>query len=300
MNKIDTIINIDAGIILSVHRDLRIGVTPKYVPRRTHQHDRDQMSINLHASFLGGLRNVTAPLSAQPAQSRVLMTAISCGGILIIVAGPLVRKTKDDTSRSCLVEPLVEHDMDTPSSHDTLPTQQCCIMVHIRSGWYDNSTIIEFSPADIQDINGPNIDEIGNLKFYAMPLAAVAPLKIATRVNTGGALLYICPHNPLLDRPLLEIEKLFEKTSKGEIMLVVILPEAESLDAALKTNAYINNPSIVMCQPVDWSSWLGKLDTAVFTSLTVIMPFVQIETLRETFVWQTVIRRGLSAEILEQ
>ena len=156
------------------------------------------------------------------------MTAIGCGGIIFMVVASLARKTKDGTSRSCLVEPLVEHAMDTPSSHDTLPSQQCCIMVHIRAGWYDNSTIIEYSPADIQDINGPNIDEIGNLKIYALPLAEVAPLKIATRVNTGEALLHICPHNPLLDRPLLEIEKLFEKTSKGEIMLVVILPEAES------------------------------------------------------------------------
>ena len=135
-------------------------------------------------------------------------------------------------------------------------------------------------------------------KIYAIPVEEAAPLRIAAHVNTDGALLYICPHNPLRDRPLLEIEKLFEKTSNGAVMLVVILPEAESLDAALQTNARCNNASTCMCHQADWSDWLCKLDTAVFANLIVIMPFMNINTLGETTVWRTILRRQLRTEIL--
>ena len=97
---------------------------------------------------------------------------------------------------------------------------------------------------------------------------------------------------------MLEIEKLFEKTSYGAVMLVVILPEAELLDEAFQTNARCNNASTVMCHQADWSDWLCKLDTAVFTNLIVIMPFRSVNTLRETMVWNCILRRRLPAVVL--
>ena len=80
-------------------------------------------------------------------------------------------------------------------------------------------------------------------------------------------------------------------------MLVVILPEAESLDAALQINAR-NNASTCMCHQADWSDWLCKLDTAVFANLIMIRPFMNINTLGETMVWRTILRRQLKTEIL--
>ena len=176
-------------------------------------------------------------------------------------------------------------------------TQHWCIIVFVRSGWYDNPTTIRYRPAAIQDIIGPLDQE--NYKVYAVPLEEAAPLRIAARVRTDGALLYICPHNPLRDRPLLEIEKLFEKTLYGAVMLVVILPEAASLDAAFQTNARCNNATTGMCHQADWSDWLCKLDTAVFGNLISIMPFMSVNTLREAMVWNSMLRRRLTTELLE-
>ena len=73
-------------------------------------------------------------------------------------------------------------------------------------------------------------------------------------------------------------------------MLVVILPEAESLGAALQTNARCNNASTRMCHQADWSDWLCKLDTAVFANLIVILPFMNVITLKENMIWNTILR----------
>ena len=97
---------------------------------------------------------------------------------------------------------------------------------------------------------------------------------------------------------MLEIEKLFEKTSYGAVMLVVILPEAESLDEAFQTNARCNNASTVMCHQANWPDWLCRLDTAVFNNLIVILPFRNVNTLRETLVGNITSRRRLAAVLL--
>ena len=111
-------------------------------------------------------------------------------------------------------------------------------------------------------------------------------------------MVYICSHNLLRDQALLGIEKLLETTLHGTVTLVVFLLEAESLDAAFRTNARCNTASTEMCHEADWSDWLCKLDTAVFANLILIMPFMSVNTLSETTVWNAILRRRLTAEIL--
>ena len=94
------------------------------------------------------------------------------------------------------------------------------------------------------------------------------------------------------------MENLLEKTSSKNVMLVVILPEIELLEVAFQTTTCSGKASKGLCHQADWSDWLCKLDTAVFANLTVIMPFVDINTFRNTFVWQTILRRQLRADIV--
>ena len=169
----------------------------------------------------------------------------------------------------------------------------------VRSGWYDNATTIRYQVAADQDIAGPLNQEYENYKVDAIPIEEAAPLRTAARVRTDRALLYICSHNPLRDQALLGIEKLFEKTLHGTVTLVVFLLEAESLDVAVWTNARRNTASSEMYYEADWSDWLCKLDTAVFANLIMIMPFMSVNTLRETMVWTSILRRRLTTEILE-
>ena len=97
---------------------------------------------------------------------------------------------------------------------------------------------------------------------------------------------------------MLEIEKSFEQTSYGAVMLVVILPEGELLDVALKTTAHFTNASTVMCHQANWPDWLCRLDTAVFNNLIVILPFRNVNTLGETLVWNCTLRRRLAVVML--
>ena len=204
----------------------------------------------------------------------------------------------DNIDHGNLAAALLPNQQTDRGTHNQMPASHDCTCVHIRSDWYDNSTITEYIPAEVQDIIGYATDRIEYLRIYAIPLEAAAPLKIAARVDTRGDLLYLCPHNPLQDRPLLEIEKLIEKTSNGKVILVVILPEAESLELALTSTVCGGTPSACVRHQAGWSDWLCKLDTGVFANLILILPFVDRTSLQETHVWQTVLRRELQAQIL--
>ena len=81
-------------------------------------------------------------------------------------------------------------------------------------------------------------------------------------------------------------------------MLVVVLPEAESLDSEFQTNARCNIASTEMCHETDWSNWLCMLDMAVFANLLLSIPIMRVNTLSETLLWNAISRRSLTAESL--
>ena len=157
------------------------------------------------------------------AQSKILGIVANGFCVFCVVVYSRCEITNRSAHGESLEEPLLGDATDTAAYWHNDQTKHWCIMVFVRSDWYDNSTTIKYSIAAVQDIKGPFDGE--NYKVYTIPIEETAPLNIAARVSTEGALLYICPHNPLRDRPLLEIEKLFEKTSYGAVMLVVILPK---------------------------------------------------------------------------
>ena len=150
-----------------------------------------------------------------------------------------------------------------------------------------------------QDIAVP---ETSVLVIYAIPIAHALPLCIASRVKREhGCVPYICPHNPMIDVPVVDITGLIQKSSLT-VMLVLILPPAEAMDEALanstvrmhgmKETRYIH-------QSVDWVPWLFKLASGVVCSrIAVVLPFVDETKLTETRLWRNAVEAGFGPRIL--
>ena len=101
---------------------------------------------------------------------------------------------------------------------------------------------------------------------------------------------------------MLEMTELVQKSSRS-VMVILILPPAETMDAALdnstvrmhgiKETRYLN-------QHVDWIPWLFKLSTGVFTRVAVALPYVEESQLTHTKLWHSMKQTNLINHIMRQ
>ena len=206
--------------------------------------------------------------------------------------------TEDNRDQSDYVS-LVEMSTTTPNTTTPNDGDIKYAVVIARQQWFEISIQRNTFPST-PDIEVP--DETKPV-IYAVPMADALPVLIAARVSSAGCSLYICVHNPLNQVPVVEMRELVDKADRN-IMLIVILPEAELLDMALMdpnssiTRLHGHKETRYLNVHADWHHWLNELASGVFTRLAVILPYSSQEQLQKTMLWKTVCRTGLPHSIL--
>ena len=181
----------------------------------------------------------------------------------------------------------------------------CCrrySIVVARCSWFEvlmQKEMDEEVTLELQDI----VPSATGPKLFAMPQRPSLFNEIVRRVGTGGDLLYICVHNPMVEVNLVELADLLRKADKG-IILVIVLPVLEHLEQALASNPsavarlHANKESRYVATLADMSTWLMVLSTGIFPNIIVILPFNFRETLSESLLWQLV-DKSVDAEVLD-
>jgi hypothetical protein len=193
----------------------------------------------------------------------------------------------------------IDHQRASAMSH------QCCrrySIVVARSSWFEvlmQKEMDEEVPLELQDIapcaTGP--------KLFAMSQRPSLSNEVARRVATGGDLLYVCVHNPMVEVNLVEMAELLRKADKG-IILVIVLPVLEHLEQALPSKPpsvarlHANKESRYVATLADLSTWFMVLSTGIFPKVIVIMPFHSRESLSDSLIWQLV-EKTVDAEVLD-
>ena len=113
----------------------------------------------------------------------------------------------------------------------------------------------------------------------------------AHRFADTDKLLYVCVHNPLTDLHIIEMKELTVKATK-DIRLLIILPQHEYLVDGLRPSIgarlHANSDTRFVATLADMNSWLMLLNSGVFSSVIVLLPYADREVLETSALWNLI------------